>query len=797
MKIALLYAFNKLTVTDKMNLTLNIIIKAGKILLLFPMVGILITGCSGGGSGGSNTSPASTLSGVAAVGHPIVNGSIRAICAAGSQLSTTTDSTGAWQVTLSGQTLPCAVQVSGGTINGTSNTTPYHSIATAPGTVNVTPLTDLMVANLSGTATPSALFNGLTTAPAPLTFITQSDIDATLAKLRIALNGLIPLNTINPITTPFTPAAGNTSDDMLTALKTAMSSAGITFTSLLSNASVPAFTAPVTGFDLNLAAAYMGTSSGGTSPTPNITNFAGTYNLTTNDGTGATISVDSTGNVSSCKVGTIVSCSGNLTLNPTSNTASFQISGNDGQTPIDTSASVNGTINSSGAVTGSYSGNSVSAGAFNGTFTGTQALQYVTVPGYANATAQAGNALPGLIQIQRTNTDPCVTPPPSPTGLLVTKRRGSYLFNDFYFNPVKPGKSPDYIHYQVRKSTVPTVITTDAIASLRSFVNGSFEVDSGDAGYTAYEYFAVEAINSCGLRSPLSTSFYSPATTTGVPTVTGMSPSSGLVGTVITITGTNFSSTPANNTVKFNGTLATVTAATATSLTVTVPTGATTGIVTVTTAGGTATSTGSFTVTAAGGTTGSPTLTFSAAPFAFFGDTLNPWVLTPLSGPGQMLAPVFTTNLYFQGGKFITTSATATRWYANWQTLSHTLSLYYYTDPAPISAYITGPAQPVEYLYIKIGASPLTTPTSTYLPEGSTFPLLSTVCFVVGSIPASAGTTGSTPCSALGITFSRTGGTATFNSTVMYSQATTLPTFTTTTAPSPTNMSGTVTFAPF
>lgn len=83
------------------------------------------------------------------------------------------------------------------------------------------------------------------------------------------------------------------------------------------------------------------------------------------------------------------------------------------------------------------------------------------------------------------------------------------------------------------------------------------------------------------------------------PTVIGMTPTTGLTGTTVTITGTNFSVNAASNTVKFNRILATVTAATATSLTVTVPTGATTGTISVTTAGMTATSAGSFAVATA------------------------------------------------------------------------------------------------------------------------------------------------------------------------------------------------------
>ena len=111
---------------------------------------VLLAGCGGSGS---STPAASTLKGVAAVGYPIIGGTINVSCAAASALTATTSSTGGWQVTVSGQTLPCAVQVAGGTINGIANSTSYHSIATAFGNVNVTPLTDLMVANLVGTAT--------------------------------------------------------------------------------------------------------------------------------------------------------------------------------------------------------------------------------------------------------------------------------------------------------------------------------------------------------------------------------------------------------------------------------------------------------------------------------------------------------------------------------------------------------------------------------------------------------------------------------------------------------------------
>ena len=64
-------------------------------------------------------------------------------------------------------------------------------------------------------------------------------------------------------------------------------------------------------------------------------------------------------------------------------------------------------------------------------------------------------------------------------------------------------------------------------------------------------------------------------------TLTSFSPTTGTAGAIVTLTGTNFSPTIASNTVKFNGTIATVNIASATSLTVEVPAGATTGKITV------------------------------------------------------------------------------------------------------------------------------------------------------------------------------------------------------------------------
>jgi N-acetylneuraminic acid mutarotase len=87
------------------------------------------------------------------------------------------------------------------------------------------------------------------------------------------------------------------------------------------------------------------------------------------------------------------------------------------------------------------------------------------------------------------------------------------------------------------------------------------------------------------------------------PTITSFTPTSGIApvdivtGTVVTLTGTNFDLIATNNQVWFNNTLAVVSAATATQLTVTVPAGATTGVIAVKVNGVNITSATDFIVT--------------------------------------------------------------------------------------------------------------------------------------------------------------------------------------------------------
>ena len=126
--------------------------------------------------------------------------------------------------------------------------------------MNVTPLTDLMLANLAGTAIPDMWFAGLD--PSTLSLITSALVNAVLIKQCAALVGLTPLCVTNPITTAFTPTKGNTLYNMLIALQMAMFNTGVLYTDLLGNASAQDYTAPVAGFNTALTDAYTTTTTG-------------------------------------------------------------------------------------------------------------------------------------------------------------------------------------------------------------------------------------------------------------------------------------------------------------------------------------------------------------------------------------------------------------------------------------------------------------------------------------------------------------------------------------------------------
>jgi subtilase family serine protease len=156
---------------------------------------------------------------------------------------------------------------------------------------------------------------------------------------------------------------------------------------------------------------------------------------------------------------------------------------------------------------------------------------------------------------------------------------------------------------------------TSSLFDVTSGSNGSCSVAYLCTGVTGYD-------GPTGLGSPIGTTAFASGGGGGgggnPPTVTSFSPTSGAVGTSVTINGTNFTGVTA---VKFNTTAATTyTVNSATKITATVPSGATTGPISVSNGDGTGTSASSFTVTGGGGGGGSaPKITGFSPAYGFTG----------------------------------------------------------------------------------------------------------------------------------------------------------------------------------
>ncbi len=106
-----------------------------------------------------------------------------------------------------------------------------------------------------------------------------------------------------------------------------------------------------------------GPSSGGTA---NAATFAGTYGFTAANGIPGAIAINTSATVTACTVGTASSCAGEITLS--ANSAGFKLTGNGSQV-------ASGTIDTQGAVSGTYSAPGAPSETLSGTRAGTTFAQ--------------------------------------------------------------------------------------------------------------------------------------------------------------------------------------------------------------------------------------------------------------------------------------------------------------------------------------------------------------------------------------------------------------------------------------
>lgn len=104
-----------------------------------------------GNGGTGNGATGITLTGVVAKGAALVGASVSAKCATGTVTAATTGADGSYTITITDGALPCLLEATG---TGADATLVLHSVAAGTGsgsaTSNITPLTELLVAQLTG-----------------------------------------------------------------------------------------------------------------------------------------------------------------------------------------------------------------------------------------------------------------------------------------------------------------------------------------------------------------------------------------------------------------------------------------------------------------------------------------------------------------------------------------------------------------------------------------------------------------------------------------------------------------------
>lgn len=185
----------------------------------------VLAACGGGGGGGSG-SPVSSLqlTGTAATGAAIASGTVEAKCQSGTGTATTSAS-GAYTVSVTSGVQPCILRVT-----DPVTLMQLHSVVEAGATTaNISPATDLVVANALGEAPASAFSNYSSTQQQK---ITATNITSAVSRVQTATAALgsaadmtgvdIMKGTLQAATSD---AAGNTADQKIDALMAALAAA--------------------------------------------------------------------------------------------------------------------------------------------------------------------------------------------------------------------------------------------------------------------------------------------------------------------------------------------------------------------------------------------------------------------------------------------------------------------------------------------------------------------------------------------------------------------------------------------
>lgn len=183
----------------------------------------LLAACGGGGGGGSATSSISIV-GVAATGAAISNGTVEAKCATGTG-SATSAADGTYTITVTNGVQPCILRAT----DPITKVTLHSIVESGSTTANITPVTDLVVANTLGDdpSTGFATFNA-----AAQSKVTSSNITAAVTRVKAVTASFgvdADLSSVDimkgSMTAATSEASGDSTDKKIDALMAALSAA--------------------------------------------------------------------------------------------------------------------------------------------------------------------------------------------------------------------------------------------------------------------------------------------------------------------------------------------------------------------------------------------------------------------------------------------------------------------------------------------------------------------------------------------------------------------------------------------
>jgi hypothetical protein len=196
---------------------------------------LILAGCGGGGAN-SGVSGASTVSGVAATGAPIL-GTVTLTDKNGLQRGPlATDTAGNFSIDVAGLTAPFILRADW--VSG-SQSYALFSVATKSGVANINPFTNLTL-QLATDADPAVLFGGQGVKPD-----TSKITDASVSAAQLRIKGLFAplcqkygIADFNPLSGPYVATADNKLDTMLDLMSITMVNGVLTVTNRLDGSSI-------------------------------------------------------------------------------------------------------------------------------------------------------------------------------------------------------------------------------------------------------------------------------------------------------------------------------------------------------------------------------------------------------------------------------------------------------------------------------------------------------------------------------------------------------------------------------